>query len=778
MFELKLLEFKKIIDNLIMFSKLEITKENFLKLVPSTDEELIKDRLNEASDAKNILYRFGELELYPYNLEHIIERLRIEAPLSINEFLEINKLIMNVSIVNNYFKGKDALKEDFPYLSKYVSKLVSLKETKDLIDNVLDFEGNVVDNASIELLRIRKTIRTLENEQNSKYNSILKDQASILTESIITIRNGHKVIPVKSEYKNRIKGIIYDESSSGQTIYIEPYAISEIQNKITILRNQEETEIQKILLKLSYEVSSHYEEINIDHQVILSLDEVFSRGAYAKSIDGIMPIISNRIDYINAYHPLINRDVCVPNSVLLEPNKKTMIITGPNTGGKTVVLKTVGLLSIMLQSGLLIPVKEGSSATIFNSIYADIGDEQSIEQSLSTFSSHMKRISNIVSDITDHSLVLFDELGSGTDPKEGASLAIAILDYIRSKDIYSITTTHYPELKLYAYKNLDTINASVEFDVDTLKPTYKLLTGVSGGSNAFLISERLGLNKGIIENAKNINLDFKSDTSDLIKNLEINSKEVLKLKEEYETKLEEVNNRYRENKLYLKKEREKLNKRYDEIEKERIKILESAQDEGNELLDEIKELKKDILNKKEIKDDRIAKLRGDINSLYKERVIKKKKPKGDIHVGDSVNVIEYNLIGTVTNIKNNKYTVQMGSLSQTFDKEDLELVEVIDYSKNINSQSKKNSNSVLKTNVSSRLDLRGMRFEEASEALDKFIDDAVYANLEHVEVIHGFGTLVLRNMVIDYCKKHKEIKSFRSGEEHEGGRGVTVINLK
>ena len=777
MFELKLLEFSKILNTLSSLSKIRINKENFLALTPSTDKDLIISRLNEADDALNIIYRYGPLEIYPFELENVIDRLRISAPLSIGEFLEINKLIMDSSIVNSYFKGSDVLKDEFPHLIKHTSNLRNLKPIRDLIESVLDFEGNVVDSASIELSKIRKTLKHLENEVNSKLNQILKDSASMLTEAIITIRRGHKVVPVKLEYKNRIKGIIYDESSSGQTIYIEPYAISEIQNKITILRNDEENEIKKILLKLSSDVSMYYEDIYANYNIILNLDEIFSRGEYAKLIDGTIPIIGEELNYINARHPLINKDECVPNTITLLNNKKTMIITGPNTGGKTVVLKTVGLLSVMLQAGLLIPVKEGSTATIFNGIYADIGDEQSIEQSLSTFSSHMKRISFIMNNVENHSLVLFDELGSGTDPKEGASLAIAILDYIRKKDIFSITTTHYSELKFYAYNNLDTVNASVEFDVNTLKPTYKLLSGVSGGSNAFLISSRLGLKDEIIENAKKVNLDFTSEESNLIKKLESDSKDIIKLKDEYESKIKELDIKFKDNKEYLRNEREKLNKKQKDIENERVKILADAQDEANLLLDEIKELKKDILKKKEVKEDRIAKLRGDANAIYKDRIITHKKPKGELHVGDNVNVIEYNKVGLITAIKNNKYTVSLGSLNQIFNREDLEYVEVVDYTKSIINE-KKNYNHSLKTNVSKRLDLRGMRYEEALDALDKFIDDALYASLDSVEVIHGYGTLALRNMVIDYAKSHKEIKGYRSGEEHEGGRGVTVITLK
>ena len=777
MFELRLLEYPKILKQVASYAYLEETKKNILNLKPSTDKDLILDTLNEVYEIRNLIFRLSSIEYLPFNLDTTIDRIRISAPLNIFEFLEINKLIYDVNRTFNYFTTAPNIELEITHISKYINELVSLKPSKDLIDSVFDFEGNIMDSASDELYKIRKQIRTLESESTNKLNEIIRTHASILSEPIITIRQGHRVIPVMSTNRSKIKGIVFDESQSGQTVYIEPYSISEIENKITILRNNEQAEIEKILLDLSSKISVYYDDIKKDLDIILKLDDLFARGEYAKEIDGENVELSDYIDLIDAKHPLIDKSICVPNTITLR-DKNTMIITGPNTGGKTVVLKTLGLLSLMVQSGLLIPVKEGSKTIIFNGIYADIGDEQSIEQSLSTFSSHMSRIVKILKKVEENSLVLLDELGSGTDPKEGASLAISILDFLRNKNLYTVCTTHYPELKLYAYNHDSIENASVEFNVDTLKPTYKLIIGISGGSNAFLISSRLGLNPEIIKNAKNRSLEFKDKESNLIKKLEKDSLRVRKLKEEYlklktDFEIEAENHR---NKMLEEKER--INKKYDEISDEKSKILEKTQKEATLLLDEIKKVRKDIEDKKDVKENIIADLRGQTNSLYEIKKPKKNRSKDEINVGDNVKCLVYDKIGKVIKIENKKYTVQLGSMVSIFKKHELEYVELYDPVKAIIESRKQEHIPNLKTNVSSRLDMRGMRYEEAEEALIKFIDDAVLANLNEVEIVHGFGTLALRNMVINYCKSHKEIRRFRSGEEHEGGRGVTICYLK
>lgn len=775
MFELKLLDYPKILKQVASYAYLEETKKNILNLKPSTDKDFILSYLDEVYEIKNIIYRLSSIDYQPFDLDITIDRLRISAPLNQNEFMEINKLIYDVNRTFSYFSQTSNVSLETTSISKYINELVKLKEAKDLIDYVFDFEGNIMDNASSELYRIRKSIRQCESECTQRLNEMIRTHESLLSEAIITIRNGHRVIPVMSKYRSKIKGIVFDESQSGQTVYIEPYFASELENKITILKNNEKNEIERILLDLSVSISKYYNEIKKDLDVILKFDDLFARGEYAKEIDAEKVEIADYIDLIDARHPLIDKKVIVPNTITLR-DRNTMIITGPNTGGKTVVLKTLGLLSLMVQSGLLIPVKEGSKTVIFSGIYADIGDEQSIEQSLSTFSSHMSRIVSILKRIEENSLVLLDELGSGTDPKEGASLAISILDFLRERNLYTVCTTHYPELKLYAYEHDSIENASVEFDVNTLKPTYKLIIGISGGSNAFLISSRLGLNPEIIKNAKSKSLEFKDKESHLIRKLEKDSLRVKKLKEEYLSLKTDFEIEAENHRNEMKEEKEKISKKYDEISEEKSKILERTRKEATIILDELEQIKKDLDANKEIKNNAIRDLRGRINSLYEVKEIKKKRADDIINVGDNVKCLAFDEVGKVIKIENNKYTVQLGSMVSVFKKNEIEYVELYDPYKSIISD--KGSSSNLKTNVSSRLDMRGMRVDEAKEALEKFIDDAIYANLNEVEIVHGFGTLALRNMVIDYCKTHKEIKRFRSGEEHEGGRGVTICYFK
>ena len=775
MFETKLLELNKILKEISSFACNLKTRNKIMELSPTVDEDIIVNSLRETYEAKNACLRLGLIELMPYDLTFTLDRIRINSMINANEFKEIISLIYNVNKFISYLKKCENLGVELEYLNRYYGALDSLDPLKELIDNVFDDELNIKDTASSNLYKIRREIRRLESEVSSKFNQYLKLYQSALSESLVTLRNGHKVIPVKNEYKSQIKGIIYDESSSGQTVYIEPKEVAEIEAKIQILTSEENKEIEKILFSLSNETFPYYEALRLDDDTILTLDFIFAKALYAREIDGELPTISDSLLYLDARHPLIDKESCVPNTIDFN-NKKAMIITGPNTGGKTVVLKTLGLLSLMVQSGILIPVKEGSKAQIFTGIYADIGDEQSIEQSLSTFSSHMKRIVKITKDAEKNSLVLLDELGSGTDPKEGASLAISILNYLRSKDLFIASTTHYPELKLYAYSNDDILNASVEFDVNSLKPTYKLILGISGKSNAFLISSRLGLSDEIINEAKDLSLEFKDQESILINRLENETKRLKHEKEKYQS----LNNSLKEEIRNTQKEALENKKAYQEklleLEEKREEILLKTEKEATLLLDEIKELKKKT-NSEIVKETKLAELRGKTNSLIKPGEKKKSFSNKEIKVGDSVKVLEYDKIGVVLSIRNNNYTVALGPLNSTFKKTEIELVQVNDeYKKALNEY--KSEKSIVRTDIKNRLDLRGYRYEDAKEALEKFIDDSIYINLETVEVIHGYGTLALRNMVLKYCETNKNIKSFRPGNEQEGSKGVTIITLR
>lgn len=773
MFELNLLEYPKIREKIIQYSVLNSTKEEIGKLSPSTDFQEVKKNLEETEEAKESILRLGKLEIEFFDAEETIKRLKISATINAQEFLEIVKLIDNGSQIAVYSKKAKALEIKNERLDVYTSSISDLKDVKKDIQNIIDFDGSILDTASIELSKIRKSIRVLEARAEEKFNQILKSESSKLSESIITIRGGHRVIPVKTEFKNQIKGIVMDESSSGSTVFIEPYSCLEIENEIELKHQEEAREIDKILWELSMRTALKSSDIESNYSIIENIDFIFAKAMYAIEENSIMPLIEDEIDLIDARHPLLDKDCVVPNTITLK-DKKMMIITGPNTGGKTVVLKTVGLLSLMAQSGILIPVKEGSKITVFSGIYADIGDEQSIEQSLSTFSSHMKRIVEILKNAQEHSLVLLDELGSGTDPKEGASLAISIIDTLKERNLYAIATTHYPELKAYAYNNQGVMNASVEFDSNTLRPTFRLLIGIPGRSNAFLISKRLGLDKEVIKKAEEVNLEFKDDVSSFIKKLEDEAESLNRMKEEYSSLNKTLLDKIEENKKETAELKAKLNKEIENINTKKNSILEKTQKEASELIEEISELKKDLEDKKPVKDHLIAEVKGLVSNLYQDKYIKEPTNNKDITVGDFVNVLKYDKTGIVTSIKKNRYEVSLGALSSTFDRSEIEYA-------GKNKKEERNtqkSEKVLRTDIGNSLDLRGKRYEEALELLDKFVDDCLFSNLEYSYVVHGYGTLALRNMVIDYAKTHDVVKKYRFGDENEGGNGVTVLYFK
>ena len=773
MFELKLLEYPQILDIIASYAVLNETKEAIKKIEPSSDKDEVLRLLKETDEMKEAIIRFGLTDIDPFVFKESLERLRLGAPIQVNEFLELLKLILNSSRIQIYYKKWETAGISLVVLNESIGKMVSLETLKEAIYDVMDESGAIFDNASPDLTRIRKRIKSEEGRLSEKMDSILRNEASKLSDTLITIRDGRKVLPVKAECKSQIPGVVYGESASGQTVFIEPYVTIEIENSIADLKEQEKREIDRILYALSVNASTFYESIAYDYEAIVHEDFVASKAYYAREIQAIRPEIQEEINLINARHPLIDPKVVVPNTIALKKNE-TMIITGPNTGGKTVVLKTLGLLSLMAQSGILIPVSEGSTTTILKGVYADIGDEQSIAQSLSTFSSHMTRIVRILKEATPSSLVLLDELGSGTDPREGASLAIAVVDYLRKENLFSVATTHYPELKAYAYSHDGVINASVEFDVDTLKPTYRLLSGIPGKSNAFLISKRLGLPDDIIEAAKNVSSEFSDHTSDLIMKLEEEAAEVNRMKEKYASLIKEESLLVDESRSSLSEERSRLNKRLQDINTQRNQILEKTQREADRLLADIQKLKNEMNEGKEVKDNVIIEAKSKVSSLYEDKLIKLESDHKEIKVGDHVRVLSFDKVGTVSEIKGKKYTVSLGSLTSVFKLDEIEYVGSAPSDKKVYAPKE----STLNINVESRLDLRGMRYEEALEALDSFIDQAALTNLDKVEVIHGYGTLALRNMVINYAKTHDIIKSYRPGGETEGGNGVTVMYLK
>jgi DNA mismatch repair protein MutS2 len=626
------------------------------------------------------------------------------------------------------------------------------------------------DDASEGLAAVRTKLSQNQKKIEEKMQSLLKSEAAKLTDALITIRDGRLVLPVKAEYKNSFKGIIHDQSASMGTVFIEPMGCVELNNLTSGLVLQEAQEIERILSRLSALVGADADVLEADYGLMTTLDVVFAKAKYAVAIAGVKPELTDAtIRLVNARHPLIPRENVVANTIGFGAYR-SIVITGPNTGGKTVALKTLGLLSLMVQAGILIPADELSKTIVFQNICADIGDEQSIEQSLSTFSSHITKIIAVIDNLADDSLVLLDELGVGTDPKEGASLAIAILDHLRTKRVYSMVTTHYPELKLYAMNQADTVNASVEFDVETLRPTYRLQIGVPGTSNALDIARRLGLAEEIVRRAGEISLSFDNETAHLMKKLERQS---LALNEEidaYKARKLAVETRLAEVEAELAKTKQDREQARGALEREKTRIVAETKEEAAALIAELDRLKKTA----SFREHELAKLKHDVKELGGQEIDLRKVNQAKIAVGDVVTVIPYQRTGIVMKATgSHRYEVQMGALSGVFEESQIE------FAARKAPEEKTSGVRVVRTGEAKiELDLRGERFEEAMSRLDKFVDDCLMSNLEFAYVIHGYGTGALRKGVQEYVKRNRQIQSSRPGGEGEGGSGITVIYFK
>ena len=597
-----------------------------------------------------------------------------------------------------------------------------------------------------------------------------------LSDAIVTVRNDRNVIPVKAEYRQDFNGIVHDQSASGQTLYIEPNSVVEMNNQISRLRNDEAVERERILTELTGFVSAEADALLIAESVMGQIDFLIAKARYARTIKGTKPTFKeDRTIYLpNAFHPLLDKDTVVANTIEFIDDVETVIITGPNTGGKTVTLKTLGLIIVMAQSGLLIPTLDGSQLSIFENVYCDIGDEQSIEQSLSTFSSHMKNIVEILQDADQNSLILFDELGAGTDPSEGAALAMSILDYVRRLGSLVMATTHYPELKAYSYNREGVMNASVEFDVETLSPTYKLLMGVPGRSNAFDISKKLGLSLNIINKAKTMIGTDEQEINAMIESLEQNSKRVDQQRIELDRLVREAQQTH-----------DALSKQYQQYQNYEKSLMDEAKEKANQRVKsatkEADEILKELRNLRdhkgaEVKEHELIDKKKQLDDQYEVKSIKQhvqKKKYDTIHTGDEVKVLSYGQKGEVLElVGEEEAVVQMGIIKMKLPIEDLEKTK---------KKKEKHTKMVTRQNrqtIKTELDLRGYRYEEALNELDQYLDQAVLSNYEQVYIIHGKGTGALQKGVQQHLKKHKSVRQFRGGMPSEGGFGVTVAELK
>ena len=777
------LEFNKILEILSNFCVTYLGKEIAKNLKVSNDINIVKLTLKETEEAVNLIYKNSTPPLLAIaDIGKYLKILESGMLLTNMPLLQLAQIFKTAQELKMYFNKEYINTDEFPILSSIFSNLYNNLDVQNKIFSSIIDEETIDDKASVQLQKIRKKEKNVEQDIRNKLNNMLHSSqfSKYLQENIITIRNDRFVIPIKEEYRSQVKGFIHDVSNAGSTIFIEPISIFELNNELSQLKKEEEIEIEKILQELTNLFIPYIEELKTDVETIGKLDFIFAKAKYSKDINGITPIINKEkiIELKNARHPLIDKEKVVPISIELGKDYKTLLITGPNTGGKTVTLKTVGLLTCMACSGLNIPASENSSIYVFDKIFADIGDEQSIADSLSTFSSHMVNIVDIVNNANSKSLILVDELGSGTDPLEGANLAIAILDYFKSKEALTIATTHYQELKKYALTTKEFENGAVEFDVETLSPTYKLLIGIPGKSNAFAISKKLGLDEKIIEKANSLMSKKDTDFETLLKNIYDNKSKLEEEKIQIEKELQKVTE--------LRKELEKQNNIKKAQEKEIINnakikarnILLEAKEEATEI---IKELSNTSNNKE------LEKSRNKLNEKIKN--IKLIKSSDEAHLSNTENTIDVkditpNMKVYVTNLnkegivlshvsKNNEVQVQIGSMKMSINIRNLQKIK-----ENSKTETNAYSHVPKARNVKTEINVIGMTVEEANFVIDKFLDDSVLANLETVRIVHGKGTGKLRKGIHEFLKTNPHVKSFRLGNFGEGEMGVTVVTLR
>ena len=783
------LEYDKIVSLLEARATSAPGKALCRELAPLTDLFEINTMQEETACAVGRIFAKGSVSFgNTYDVSASMLRLELGSALGIHELLMVAKLLENAGLVRAYGRKE---REDAPddILTPSFNALEPLPQATAEIRRCILSEEEISDNASSKLRQIRKNIKSAGERIHTELNKIISTHAKdYLQDSLVTTRDGRYCIPVKSEYKNSVAGIVHDMSSSGSTLFIEPASVVRLNNEIRELEIEEQKEIEVILANLSEMLSAYVGLIRNDYALMRRLDFIFARASLAISMNASRPLINSEgiIDLRKARHPLIDKKKVVATDIRLGETFDLLIITGPNTGGKTVTLKTTGLLVLMGLSGLHIPAADRSRIALFREVYADIGDEQSIEQSLSTFSSHMTNIVDFLDKADTDSLVLFDELGAGTDPTEGAALAVAILDSLHAKGVRTLATTHYSEIKVYALKTPGVENASCEFDVATLSPTYRLLIGVPGKSNAFAISRKLGLSEHIIEDAKSLLTDQQETFEDVISDLEMKRRSLEKEKEDAERATREIEKLKKDleyQKSHLEEQKKKL---IAQSQVEARKILQDAKDYADKSISYFakhggfasgKELEKERQNlRSQIKD-----LDGKIGDIGKDPSRTGSLTAKDLKVGDAVRVISLNLKGTVSTLPDAKgyLFVTLGIMRTKVKLSDLEK---IDEAEIIAPGVKKSSTGKLRIEKSkaatTEINLLGMTVDEACMELDKFIDNAALAHLPSVRIVHGKGTGALRKGVQQYLKRNKHVKSFRLGEYGEGDAGVTIAEIR
>lgn len=785
---LKVLEYDKIIDMLLDLTQGELARDLVEKLEPSNDIDEIRRMQEETSEAYRVLVRYGDIDYSSAtHIKHLVSKASLGSMLFIEDLYDIMQNIFLVSSIKRYLKTSiedENLK--LKHLRGLYESLASLDDLKKKLSMTIVARDEIADNASSTLRSIRRSKKLKNQAIEDKLNSYITSDKTkkYLQDAIVTMREGRHVIPVKNEYRSSVEGMIHDISQKGSTVFIEPMAVVKLNNELRELENEEKKEIERILYELSSEVSEYKAYLETNEEALKSISFIFARARLAREMRATEPVLNDKgyVNLKNARHPLIPKDKVVPTTVELGDEYTSLIITGPNTGGKTVSLKTVGLITLMAKSGLNIPCDNNSSVAVFDKVYADIGDEQSIEQSLSTFSSHMKNIVHIVENAEYNDLVLFDELGAGTDPTEGAALAISILKLFRERRIRTMATTHYSQIKFYALTSEGVKNASMEFNVDTLSPTYRLIIGIPGKSNAFEISKRLGLDQKIIDSAK-----------ELLNENDTRFEDVLKAIEEDRTEIENKRIKINEENEEIERLREKLENKNKKLEEKQEAIINKAKEEAREIvkkaksesafiIDELKDIsslsKKEDRRRLQEAKDYLRELEDENRLKIKDNKKRTKEIPKDIKLGESVRIISIDKFGEVETLPDDKgdLNIQVGIMSVRSNINDIERSESKEEVKV--EKKTKSINKAKSKNISSEINLIGRTVDEGILLLDKYLDDAYLARLKEVRIIHGKGTGTLRDAVRKYLQNSKHVIEYREADYTEGGSGATVAVIK
>ena len=772
----RVLEFKKVKENLKKYSKTQMGRKIIDELVPYETKYEMEMALKETKEALDMLVSKGAPPFEGlYDVREAIERAGKGGVLSAGQILRVGNMLKCSRRFKEYVKREEE-ELAFERIEDLAYILEPLKDLEDYIERAIVSEDEISDRASATLRSLRRNLKEKNSSVREKINSIVRSYSKYLQETLYTMRGERYVLPVKVEYKGQVPGIVHDQSSTGATLFIEPMSLVNLNNEIKELMLKEKAEIERILQDLSLKIANNINICKSNNEILGKLDFIFAKGAYASSIDGTYPNVSDdgRFDIISARHPLINPKEVISSDIYLGDEYNVIMITGPNTGGKTVTLKTVGLIHLMGMSGLLIPAKEGSTIAYYKEIFADIGDEQSIEQSLSSFSAHLKNIQFILDNITKSSLVLLDELGSGTDPTEGSAFAMAVIDYLKDRKCRSIITTHYSEVKAHGYNEEGIETASMEFDVNTLSPTYKLLIGIPGESNALTIAKRLGVSEEVIAKAKSYISDDNKKIEKMITNIKEKSDELDGMKEQVEAL-----------KAKAKQDRDEYAEKLRVLEKEKNEILKQAYEKADAMMREmqakavalVEKIQKEENKKEDIKNVQksLNMLRSALQDDKKKTVEEKPKiaRKVDYKRGDKVFVNSLNQFATVLKINTSKETVQVqaGILKLEVSMDDVKVIKE-------KTHKEYNTVSVNRSSVRNEIDLRGKMVDEAVFELETYLDRAMMNSYSEVYIIHGKGTGALREGIINYLKNCRYVKEYRLGGHGEGGLGCTVVTLK